>query len=80
MFKVAHDVIFSHWTPSWLILQISLSVCSEVVVLIFIHLLFKRIKNVNFKILGITGHITNIQHRIRIFTTSNFLYEGKLSK
>ena len=31
----AHDVISSHWAPSWLILQITLAVYSEIVVSIY---------------------------------------------
>ena len=31
----AHDVISSHWRPSWLILQITLAVYSEILVSIF---------------------------------------------
>ena len=31
----AHDVILSHWAPSWLILQITLAVYSEIVVSIY---------------------------------------------
>ena len=31
----AHDVILSHWAPSWLILQITLAVYSETVVSIY---------------------------------------------
>ena len=31
----AHDVILSHWAPSWLILQITLAVNSEIVVSIW---------------------------------------------
>ena len=31
----AHDVILSHWAPSWLILQITLAVYSETVMSIY---------------------------------------------
>ena len=31
----AHDVILSHWAPSWLILQITLAVYSEIVVSVY---------------------------------------------
>ena len=45
-----------HWLPSWLILQITLAVYREVVVLIYYFIVsFERIMNNNFKIYGSIG-------------------------
>ena len=46
-----HDIIASHWAPSWLILQISLDIYNEIVVSIY-YRSFKRITEVHFKICG----------------------------
>ena len=39
----AYDVISSHWTPSWLTLQITLAVYSEIVVSIYCFVVSLRV-------------------------------------
>ena len=59
----AHDVISSHWAPSWWILKIILAVCCKIVVSIynFIVSLSVFVMDVSCKICGLkASEIKNI--------------------
>ena len=58
-YSFAHDVILSHWAPSWLILQITLAVYRETVVSIYYFIVSLRVLWILiFKICGSIGSQT----------------------